>query len=207
MGHKVIGIAGLARCGKDTAADQIIKRMPEYTKASFADPMKMMLEVGFDMSREQLYGDLKETVDARYRCSPRHMTQTLGTEWGRKLIGDNVWVEAMYSRLERHGSPLVIPDVRFENEATFIRANGKLIHIFGRDTVVDNEHASEAGVQILSGDISIHNTRSLQSYLDLLDDVIADALRHENPSCFGRQLDVEACNHGCPVSDECYNEI
>ena len=26
----------------------------------------------------------------------------------------------------------------------------------------------------------------------------------QNPSCFKKQLGVEACNHGCPVSDECY---
>ena len=27
-----------------------------------------------------------------------------------------------------------------------------------------------------------------------------------NPSCFKKQLGVEACNHGCPVSDKCYQD-
>jgi len=29
---------------------------------------------------------------------------------------------------------------------------------------------------------------------------------NNNPSCFGKKLDVEACNNGCPVSDECYKQ-
>lgn len=29
---------------------------------------------------------------------------------------------------------------------------------------------------------------------------------NKNPSCFKKRLGVEACNHGCPVSDECYKD-
>ena len=82
----VIGIAGPARCGKDTAADFIIEEHPQYVKASFADPLKDMLRVGLGLNAAQLYGNDKEGVDHRYECSPRHIMQTLGTEWGRQLI-------------------------------------------------------------------------------------------------------------------------
>jgi len=34
----------------------------------------------------------------------------------------------------------------------------------------------------------------------------ASISQYQNPSCFGKKLGVEACNHGCPVSDECYRQ-
>lgn len=33
---------------------------------------------------------------------------------------------------------------------------------------------------------------------------IRAVLYRNYPSCFGKQLGVSACEHSCPVSDECY---
>lgn len=35
---------------------------------------------------------------------------------------------------------------------------------------------------------------------------ITKKIGDKNPSCFGKKLGVEDCNHGCPVSDECYKQ-
>jgi len=156
--YKVIGIAGPAHCGKDTAADYLLKHLTSYNKASFADPMKTMLGVGLGLTKEQLYGDQKEAPDSRYGCSPRHMMQTIGTEWGRNLIDPDIWVKAMEHHIHVH---TIIPDVRFENEAAFIRDRGMLIHIVGRDQDIGSNHTSEAGVEITSDDTIIVNDGSL----------------------------------------------
>lgn len=172
MTFKLIGISGPARCGKDTAADFIIDKRPAYQKVSFADPIKAMLRVGFDMTDGQLYGHHKEEIDMRYGRSPRDMMQTLGTEWGRELVDGDIWVKAMEAHLNKLGGTFVIPDVRFENEADFIRKHGRLIHVRGRDRGIDDTHASEAGVVGRLPDITIHNKEDIQCYLDHVFEVL-----------------------------------
>lgn len=149
----VIGIAGPARCGKDTVADIIMKNCTSYRKYSFADPIKEMLKAGLGLTDEQLWGDNKEAIDSRYDVSPRYMMQTLGTEWGRALINDNLWVVAMEQRIDRG---MIIPDVRFENEAAFVRKYGVLLHVTGRGGI-EGDHISESGVSVEECDRIVTN--------------------------------------------------
>mgnify|MGYP002265311032 FL=1 len=165
MTFKVIGIAGPAQCGKDTAADFIIEHRPAYRKASFADPIKAMLKAGFQMTDEQLYGANKETADVRFGHSPRHMMQTLGTERGGELIGGDVWVHAMEARLQNQGGTFIIPDIRFNNEACFVRKYGSLIHIRGRENnIEETDHVSELGVTAMAGDRLINIVEDRSTY-------------------------------------------
>ena len=155
---QLVGIAGPARCGKDTVADILIKTLTGYKKASFADPIKEMILSGLGLRTNQVYGDDKDTLDERYGCTPRHMMQTLGTEWGRMTINNDIWVKAMETRL-RPG--MIIPDVRFENEAVFVRKHGVLIHIVGRGGI-EGDHVSESGIKAESDDIAILNNGSIE---------------------------------------------
>lgn len=167
MTFKIIGISGAAQCGKDTAADHMLSKRPAYQKTSFADPIKSMLHTAFDLDNAHLYGSLKDVVDDRLGCTPRHMMQTLGTEWGRKCINNDIWVIAMQTHLEKLGGTFIIPDIRFENEADFIRKHGTMIHIRGRDDNIDEtEHVSESGVNVGSLDYIITNDKDLGFYLD-----------------------------------------
>lgn len=155
---RVIGIAGPARCGKDTTADLLLKRCPTYRKASFADPIKEMLKAGLGLTDDQLWGDNKEAIDPRYDVSPRYMMQTLGTEWGRSLINSEIWVLAMEEQI---GDGIIIPDVRFPNEAAFVRKWGVLIHVTGRGGI-DGEHISEAGIECEACDRVVTNDGSFE---------------------------------------------
>lgn len=127
---------------------------------SFADPIKDMLRIGLGLSYDQLFGGIeKEQNDERYECSPRHLMQTLGTEWGRQMIHGDIWVNAMASRVDGHN--VIIPDVRFDNEADFIRERGVLVHIVGRGGI-GGEHLSESGVAIKEGDLILKNDGSVE---------------------------------------------
>lgn len=158
----IIGLSGPAGSGKDTVAGMIIERRVGWCTLSFAEPMKRMLVAGGFLTQEQIEDRwFKETPLSFHGCSPRHLMQTLGTEWGRKLIAPDIWVRLLneqVSTLAENGvSGVVITDVRFENEATYIRSHGgRVVHV-RRDTARKDRHESERGIKIAYGDMAIYN--------------------------------------------------
>lgn len=152
---RLIGIAGPARAGKDTLASYLLDNLSDdWTRSSFADPLKAMLSViGVDCS-----DDAKAVVDDAFGVTPRHMMQTLGTEWGRHMIDGDIWVKA-FARLNA-GKCVIVPDVRFDNEAELVREHGVLIHLVGRGGIKGN-HVSENAIAFKPGDIVIDNSRDL----------------------------------------------
>lgn len=152
----LIGIAGPARSGKNTVAEILSNQLEDYKTVAFADPIKQMLEVinintADDLKTEGTYlGPL---------VTPRMLMQTLGTEWGRS-IDENIWLKVFVSNL-REDSKVIVPDVRFENEADLIRTYGTLIHITGRGGIPGN-HESEAGVRAKKDDVIINNIGTIE---------------------------------------------
>jgi len=162
---RLIGIAGKARSGKDTAASYLLNKLGgDWSTASFADPMKAMLNaIDVDTSDEA-----KDLPSNQYGVSTRHMLQTLGTEWGRNLIADDFWLTVFESM--NAGRCLIVPDVRFENEADLIREFGFLIHIEGRGGI-EGGHISERKLQYDDRDIYIDNRGSLSELYAKLDSI------------------------------------
>lgn len=152
---RLIGIAGPARAGKDTLCSYMLDNLDGiWLRSSFADPLKEMLRaIGVDCS-----DDKKAVVSDDYGVTPRHMMQTLGTEWGRQTIDNDIWVKA-FARLNA-GKCVIVPDVRFENEAELVREHGILIHLVGRGGI-EGKHVSENAIEFKPGDIVIDNSRDL----------------------------------------------
>ncbi len=160
---RLIGIAGKARSGKDTATNYLLEKLgDDWSSASFADPMKAMLGViGVNCSDAA-----KDLPKNQYGVSTRHMLQTLGTEWGRDGIGSDFWIDVF--EMYNAGQCVIVPDVRFENEAELIREHGVLIHMQGRGGTCGN-HVSEQSLPIKDGDIVISNNGSLSELYEKLD--------------------------------------
>ena len=96
--------------------------------------------------------------------TPRLAYQIFGTEVMRNLVHENFWIEAARIFCEKN-SNVIIPDVRFENEADFVRENGELIVIDRPDNSLDvGQHASEAGIKILESDHMIYNHGGLAAF-------------------------------------------
>jgi hypothetical protein len=97
---------------------------------------------------EQVDGALKETpADLLCGQTPRWAMQSLGTEWGRNLIGPDLWIRAWQAAVDRvqAGQPVVADDVRFPNEVEAIRKRGGLVIRVVRPGVgVRVEHESES---------------------------------------------------------------
>lgn len=140
---RIIALTGLAGSGKSTAADYLIA-VHGFTRVRFAGPLKAMMRA-LGLSDRHIEGDMKE-VPHEMLCgkTPRQAMQTLGTEWGRKLIGDDFWINTWHQDAGRH-SRVVVDDCRFPNEAAAVRKlGGEVWRIEGRGGIAGN-HASEVG--------------------------------------------------------------
>lgn len=153
----LIGITGKAGSGKDTFA-----RMLGFETYAFAKPLKAALAV-MGMP-EPPNRDLKEHVIPGFTFTWRKAAQTLGTEWGRSLQPD-IWLQmAMQYRVRCTNDFLTITDVRFHNEADWVREHGILVHLHGRKTTTigeHQEHASEATLPAHDGDFIVNNSGTI----------------------------------------------
>lgn len=175
---RLIGITGRAGAGKDTVKDLIKQNIfPELSAYSFAAPIYDTVMNLFGWTLEELQNrDFKEAIDPKWGFSPRRAMQLFGTEFGRTLRED-LWIHHARVLLD---SPIIegllISDVRFENEADFIRSHpgGLIIHVTrpNNPNEISEGHASEGGVAFVHGDISITNDGTIDDMLYKLRDVL-----------------------------------
>ena len=162
---KLIGITGKAGSGKDTVADIILQQYPGFKRA-MAKPIKGAFKAVFGFDPDQLPRDSKEKQIPGFDFSARKAMQTLGTEWGRTL-DKNLWLKLAHENYKfclRKSGYLIIPDIRFDNEAEWIRANGGiLIEVSRKDLAEVEAHESESGV----GEPPDYTIRNNGSIIDL----------------------------------------
>lgn len=163
---KLIGLTGKARSGKDTVAKIIQTSNPGTVLISFAEPIRNALRGMIGLTDEHFHGSLKEVPLGWINKSPRQLMQTLGTQWGRELVDDQIWIKWAQQDIQKYlrlGVNVVVTDVRFENEATMIRAMGGTIWHIERDSAqAVNSHVSEAGVAFVEyKDCKLNNNSDL----------------------------------------------
>lgn len=123
---------------------------------------------------EYVYGIHKETPIADLGGkSARELMQTLGTDWGRKMVHEDLWVNVAKREIENmmnDGSSVVIDDIRFPNEVEMIKSLGGQIIYVDRpinadtwqlpDTIV--AHESEGGIPREDCDFYLRNDGTLE---------------------------------------------
>lgn len=149
-GTKVIGLGHSARQGKDTVANFMIDIMgSSVVRIGFADALYAVARVEHGMT----------TKDPA-------LLQRLGTEVFRAK-DPNTWIRTLYyTALDRKPEVLVIPDVRFPNEADFVHEmGGHLVKIVRynldgtkfQDPSRNPDHPSEASLNDYAGwDFELH---------------------------------------------------
>lgn len=151
---KLIGLNGYARSGKDTAAAALIER--GWMRVAFADPLReMLLAIDPIFHHDQIVGsirvsDILSKMDwdgAKQNQEIRRLLQRLGTEAGRNILGESVWIDLASKKIDAAfsaGQSVVITDVRFPNEADMIRQRSGLVVRIERDGIAPpNSHVSE----------------------------------------------------------------
>ena len=177
----IIGLTGHAGTGKDTVRAMLEQR--GFVGLAFADPIRQMIRDLFSSNGiSEAYMDeraLKEQPIPQLGLSYRHLAQTLGTEWGRRCLGEGFWLNIasayMADITNQTFGPLsfVISDVRFPNEAAWVKQRGgQLWRIVRHDAPPVRDHDSERLIDSLPYDQRIVNDWTL----DDLEEAVCAAL-------------------------------
>jgi hypothetical protein len=146
-----VGLHGYPSAGKDTVAKILADY--GYTAVAFADNLREALyvlnpvivfdEYGYELRVQDLVDNLGWDDAKRQYEEIRRMLQVLGTEVGREMIGQDVWVNAAFKGLDDN-KKYVFTDLRFENEHHAIDSRlGLLIKIDRPGIGAVNDHKSE----------------------------------------------------------------
>lgn len=164
MSDLLIGLCGKKGSGKTYIAEHL-RDNHDAKIIRFADTLKDMMRVmGF--SEGQINGDLKEVAcDMLNGLSPRYAMQTLGTEWGRNLLHENIWVDMLIGKASRAKGTVVVDDVRFPNEVDSIRESGGVLIWVERDSIYEggDSHSSETAIDASYCDLLMDNTRDIST--------------------------------------------
>lgn len=172
---KLIGLSGYARSGKDTAAYAL--KGIGFTRIAYADKMRdfalalnpvmptapMPYTRLADLVAEFGWNGIKSTP---HNANVREFLQRLGTDAGRNILGENIWVDATLKGLDPNGS-YVITDVRFPNEADAIRNLGGQVYRVERSGIHPvNTHISETALDNYAFDGRLCNYSDEQSFME-----------------------------------------
>ena len=163
----VIGLTGLARSGKDTAADVICSEFG-YRRVAFAGPLKEAAAILLNRSLEEVSTGPRDQVLPEFGFTIREFLQKLGTECLRRTFREDFWIvraEQSIAQAKAEGARgVVITDVRFDNEAAMVKNCGGRVLEVVRPGLVRMDHASEKGVSSGYIDGVIHNDSTLAEF-------------------------------------------
>jgi|688.fasta_scaffold50222_7 hypothetical protein len=181
----IIGIVGVAGSGKTIVARHLVE-VAGYRRLAFAAPLKRMLKAGLGLTDEQLDGDHKQRVDPVLGSrTPRYLMQTLGTEWGRRMVGPDVWSRVWTRDAAAMGGNIVADDVRFSNEADAIRALGGVVWRVHRPGLMIDQHASERAGRRIEEDELIMNATSIPELIRSVDALIGGLVQQQKETTNG----------------------
>ena len=169
----IIGLAGKARAGKTTAANYITIKYDIHEYA-FADPLKTAAVELFGITRQMAYGyeyDREQIVNG-WGISVREMLQKLGTECMRMNFGDDFWTKRAEIAVSKY-THLIISDVRFDNEARWIKNKGGIVINITRASIdIDSNHVSESGITEQHYDIE--NSGNIRNMFNKIDSILSE---------------------------------
>lgn len=167
----LIGIAGKKNVGKDTFARMLTTMLrgqdwPVF-EAAFGNEVKRIAIALSGLPRRYFYDQsLKEVAVTGFKHTPREMMTGISDAL-RPLFGNDLFIRPVARQWgeEFRGEPkmaLLVTDVRYENEASWIRKQGGVIIHIHRDTGFESDHESEQGIAPLPGEVVIVNDGTLE---------------------------------------------
>lgn len=153
----IIGLCGYGRSGKDSLAEVLIEEH-EFTRFAFADALKEIaldidpwVEIPYHGVRRLAYV-VKDLGWEGAKAYPevRSFLQRLGTSV-RNRADEDVWLNAVADRIDAARIVLapgnaVITDVRFPNEAEWVKEVGHLVRVTRPGVGPVNGHESEIAI-------------------------------------------------------------
>jgi len=174
--NNFIALGGRLRSGKDTVADYLVQKYG-YVKIGMSDPLHWaMLQLdpiikpdpeGDDLRYIDIIDQIGYTEAKAQYPEVRRLLQQLGTEVGRNMLGENVWVDAAARSINGYlneGKRVVLTGIRFPNELGLAqRFNGRTWWV-SRPSAEDTPgaHASENGVRQEDFELVVGNTADVE---------------------------------------------
>lgn len=184
----LLGLTAPAGSGKDTVARYLEGRYA-FACIGFADPVRDML--GALLEHVDVDGAwlvehaLKELPMPVLGRSYRELMQSLGTEWGRNTLQQGFWLLVAEHKLRQareRGDNLCFTDVRFPNEAAWLRAQGgQLVRVYRHAAPAVRAHESEQHIDALGAEHTLLNDSSLGA-LEHRIDALMERLHQQEPS-------------------------
>lgn len=190
----IIGLTGLKGSGKDTVAAYLIKRHG-FERRAFADKLKKSVAALFDIPYHEIDkmkndptieiavgrpDDDLRTVYPMYRTLIfRELLQRFGTESHRDVFGEDFWVDHCLPLGHYYiGKNIAVTDVRFQNEASRIRAlDGFIVEVDRPGLDTEDQHRSEAGLPARYIDFTVLNNgtiHDLEENIEIMLDYLAN---------------------------------
>ena len=220
----VVGLSGFAQSGKTTAALYLEKKYGIRRK-HIAEPLRAMLAVLLtangmkaDEITRYLEGDLKEQVIPCLGVTSRYAQITIGTEWGRELINENLWANTWAAGVA-DGESVMNDSVRFPNEAAAIRQLGGFVimikrpgtkpakfkwgklgeFLYDKLGIMWGVHPSER-IDLIKPDFIIHNDADVETMYADLDKAMAEHFSKTQLISFKHSRQAIAAAHGLALA-------
>lgn len=154
----LIGLHGYQRSGKDTIGDYLEQRHG-YQQIALAKPIKEGIYAlnPYLLSTTGQTRLLQDVVDEygweytkdhpAWGPDYRRLLQRFGTEFGRETLWSDFWLDLAEHNTSDYAHGVVITDVRFENEAAWVRKKGgTLLNVIRPGHGPKGNHTSESPV-------------------------------------------------------------
>jgi len=151
----IVSLSGYARSGKDSVADFLVQDHG-FKRYAFADRLRgALLALDPYVAAENGTVRLSRLIDFRgwdeakvEYPEVRRLMQVMGTDVGRSLLGQDIWVNLLFKQLgEENPERAVLTDCRFPNEIGGVLDCGGFPVWVKRDGVGPlNSHISEVSV-------------------------------------------------------------
>ncbi len=162
MKYQLVGVAGRPGSGVYAVAEYL--KSNGYMRYGLSYPVKRGVAAMFSFGAAQIDGPERANKIPGLEVSPSTIIRDIG-DFVRAHFGEDILLRLaapVINGARLINKPLVITDVRTENDAVFVRSSGGVIlHLYRPDTPADGRTWSGSGVAVVEGDVTILNNGTL----------------------------------------------
>lgn len=166
---------------KNNLNDDYVLSLSRFDLTSFAEKLKGMASILCDTEYDKYENEeFKESIDELTNMSNRQVLQRIG-ETMRNIFGEDIWIKSLFNKFDskfEKGGHIIITDVRYKNEADYIKNKGGILIRINRNTRYNDNHISEIDLDDYEKfDYIVDNNGTINQLIDKIVDIYNDLLK------------------------------